>query len=188
MSISQNELRKYEGNGKLHFSTGENIDCKFEIQCHDDRRSNVTCCVPVSRDFIKILEKETDNKNHNISEASLTGKTSDRGNIIIEKLGLDKTTVNTSGGRLTKNVDGSLLIESSDPSIKGVFVLIPFSNIEISYSELHADDAITVCFAIFNFEFEGNERSRANFPHLDKFTLLLVDIKWSFNKIFTMIE
>ena len=57
MSISQNELRKYEGNGKLHFSTGENIDCKFEIQCHDDGRSNVTCCVPVSRDFIKILER-----------------------------------------------------------------------------------------------------------------------------------
>jgi hypothetical protein len=175
MSTLQSEIpdRKYEGEGKVHFSAGENIECTFEILCHQDGRSIVICNVSVSDDFIKILKEQSNKKNHKVSEACLSGKTNDGGDIIIEKLGLNKTTVNTARGTMTRQADGNLVFESTDPSEKGIFVFIPFSNIEISYSELGRDEPVVMCFAIFNFEFVGSEKSRSNNPRLDKFTAVV---------------
>ena len=172
MSDSQyKNLREYLGNGKLIFTTSEIIDCEFQIECHYDGTLNVICHSDLTDSFFSILKKESDKKNHKLSVASLTGRTSNGSIVSIEKLAVNNSSISSSGGTMTKNPNGNLTFTSSDPSEKGVFELLPFSNIYITLEELDSQEKVTLDFGIFNLRFTGNERSNNVSRRQDKLTV-----------------
>jgi len=172
MSDSQYQnLREYSGKGKLIFTTSEIIDCEFQIECHYDGTLNVTCHSDINNAFISILKKESDKKNHKLSVASLSGRTSNGSTVSIEKLVVNNSSISSSGGTMTKHPNGNLTFTSTDPSEKGVFELLPFSNIYITLEESDGQEKVTLDFGIFNLRFTGNERSNNVSRRQDKLTV-----------------
>jgi hypothetical protein len=167
-------LRKYDGHGTISFANGDQLECDFELNYYDSGRNTLKCHLPLSPQFLRILDSEADKDEKNVLEASFKGLTSDRGNIVIEKMGLDRTTASPDLVRSNIFYDGrTLKITDQILSIrgKGLFIFIVISKIEIIYSILNDESVVISKWSLTNFQFAGSERSIRVLPNWDKFTI-----------------
>ncbi|MGI8833975.1 MAG: hypothetical protein ACR2IS_15230 [Nitrososphaeraceae archaeon] len=166
--------RKYEGHGTISFVTDNQFECNFELNYYDSGRITLTCHLPLSTQYLTILENEATKDEKIVLEASFKGVTPDGGNIAIEKMGLDRTTAHPD--RVGSNIfyDGrNLRITDWILSVsgKGLFIFVVISNVEIDYSLLKENETVISNWYLVNFHFAGNERSTERLPNWDKFSV-----------------
>ena len=173
-------LRKYTGTANLIFSFCNLEKCIFDLHCYKNGGLRVICHTTESLDFIEILKHDTDKNKVAPLQASLHGTTNDGGEVSIQELFLDKTSLSSKSNTITKDRDGSMNIVSSDPFPTGTLLFIALSEVVISYSNIDENKMATIRFGIFNFEFNGEERSNPQISRLDQIRLMLGKLELKF--------
>ena len=147
---------------------------------HNINGTNVFCNVSLSEQFLKILSYTGNNENNIILESSLSGSTYDGVNINIERMGLDRISINSDkpGKIIFENTDdtSNLNLQILSDMGKGILYFKPFSDIKVNYlpnTSSDYDSLIMVRWTIVNFEFMGytmDNMNRNSFSlHVDGF-------------------